>query len=68
MCFTLLNVFCMLDEPEFGVGLRRNGGEEMRGSEKYYLSCRKKNFISWKVNTICQGIQDVFAMIQPYHT
>lgn len=34
MCFTLLNVFCMLDEPGFGVGLRRNGGEEMRGSKK----------------------------------
>lgn len=48
MCFTLLNVFCMLDEPEFGVGLRRNGGEEMRGSEKYYLSCRKKTLYHGK--------------------
>lgn len=27
MYFTVLNVFYMLDEPEFGGGLRRKGGD-----------------------------------------
>ena len=28
MYLTVLNVFCMLDEPEFGVGFRRKGRED----------------------------------------
>ena len=30
MYLTVLNVFCMLDEPEFGVGFRRKGRDETK--------------------------------------
>lgn len=37
MCLTVLNVFCMLHEPDFGVGFKRMGRGKMKGEVVYKL-------------------------------